>query len=305
MRMVSGRGCAAPRGVVVKSSMQNRYRSLLTTLETMTLDATPDATPDEGDSRAAADKGHIRNSSLMLVGRVVAMVLNLLVQIVTVRYLSRAGYGSFAYVMAIVGLGSSFVMFGQNKALSRFLPTYEETDRPRQARGSILVAFSTVFVLGASAIATVLGLQLIAGIELVDDQTAREILLILIALAPVQALDTLLMELSAVVGQVKTIFVRRYLLTPGVTTRFGTAGRGCLGWRDHVGVGLPRVGVARVAGVCGHVAKGAPSLEQVGTGCRRADTGDAVLRFSDVHQRHGALAARDHRRFVDRGPAHR
>ncbi|MFQ5556957.1 MAG: flippase [Acidimicrobiales bacterium] len=181
----------------------------------MTVDSTQPITPDDAEA-ASADRLHIRGSSLMLVGRLVSMALNLLVQVVTVRYLSRGGYGSFAFVMAIVGLGSSFVLFGQNKALGRFLPTYEETGHPRKARGSIVVAFSTVFVLGSSLIATVLGLQLVAGIDLVDDEVASQVLVVLIALAPIQALDTLLMELSAVVGQAKTIFIRRYLLTPAL-----------------------------------------------------------------------------------------
>jgi len=177
---------------------------------------TTDATSKARTPRAPVDHSHIRGSSLMLSGRLVSMVLNLLVQVVTVRYLSREGYGSFAYIMAIVSFGSSFVMFGQNRALSRFLPTYEETDRPQQARGSMLVAFSTVCVLGASAIATVLGVQIVAGIDLVNGEAASQLLVILIALSPIQALDTLLLELSAVVGQTQAIFVRRYLLTPAL-----------------------------------------------------------------------------------------
>src|SRR5919198_1404902 len=46
--------------------------------------------------RDATDQ-HLRGSVLLLFGRVVALGLNFLIQILIVRYLSKSDYGAFAY----------------------------------------------------------------------------------------------------------------------------------------------------------------------------------------------------------------
>jgi O-antigen/teichoic acid export membrane protein len=82
---------------------------------------------------------HIRGSSLLLFGRFVSLGLNFLVQILTVRYLSKQDFGAFSYGLSIVSLGASVSLFGLDKAVSRFVPIYQEHGRFQRVIGSLLL----------------------------------------------------------------------------------------------------------------------------------------------------------------------
>jgi len=49
----------------------------------------------------------IRGSSLLFCGRLIGLALNLAVQVLAVRYLSKRDYGAFAYALAVVAMGGS------------------------------------------------------------------------------------------------------------------------------------------------------------------------------------------------------
>src|SRR5690242_7213959 len=75
---------------------------------------------------------HVRGSSLMLVGRGLALGISFLVQVLTVRYLSKSDYGAYAYALTAINLGSMLALLCLDKALARFLPVYhEQQDYPR------------------------------------------------------------------------------------------------------------------------------------------------------------------------------
>ena len=164
-------------------------------------------------SSSEAQRGHVRGSSLMVVGRMISMFINLAVHVATVQYLGETDYGVFAYAVSISSLAASASLFGQDRALGRFLPLYDERGVHGRAQGAILVAFSTVFLLGSSIVAIILGLHAV-GIDLTNDQRAVSALLILIAVAPFTAVDTLFVSLFAVVAKPSAIFWRRHVLTP-------------------------------------------------------------------------------------------
>ena len=59
-----------------------------------------------------ATRKQIRGSSLLLGGRFISLGINFAIQIMIVRYLSKADYGAWAYVISLVSLGVSVATFG-------------------------------------------------------------------------------------------------------------------------------------------------------------------------------------------------
>jgi len=164
-------------------------------------------------SAADAQRDHVRGSSLMVVGRMISMVINLGVHVASVQYLGETDYGVFAYALAISSLAASASLFGQDRALGRFLPLYDESGSYGKGQGAIAVAFATVFLLGSSIVAMIIGLHAV-GFDITSDERAIATLLILIAVAPFTAIDTLFVSLFAVVAKPRAIFWRRHVLTP-------------------------------------------------------------------------------------------
>ena len=171
------------------------------------------------DARAKARKettGQIRGSSLLLVGRTLSMGVNFLVQILIVRYLTPAEYGAFAYALSIVVLGQTLITFGLDRGVSRFLSIYDEQADYDRLLGTIVMVAGTILSLGAVLVVGVYVLQgWIAGATLTSSQ-AISLLLILILLAPIQALDDVLTALMSVFASPQSIFFRKYVLGPGL-----------------------------------------------------------------------------------------
>lgn len=167
-------------------------------------------------ARHEATARQLRGSSLLLAGRGISMVVNFAVQILIVNYLTKADYGAFAYALSLVVLGQTLVTFGLDRAVSRFVPLYhEQRDYPRLF-GTIMLAIGTVIGLGFAVVLFVYGGQSLLGRALIDDQRAIALLLILVTLAPVQALDALLVGLFAVFARPRAIFFRKHMLGPGL-----------------------------------------------------------------------------------------
>jgi O-antigen/teichoic acid export membrane protein len=161
-------------------------------------------------------RAHIRGSSLLLGGRIVSLALNFAVQVLTVRYLSKSDYGAFAYALAFVAAGASVALFGLDKAIARFAPIYHEQGRYHKLFGTLLLALSTIVGLGAALILLVYSLQGMLRQSLVSDPLSLALLLIVIALAPLQALDSAFQGILAVFAKPKAIFFRRHLLGPAL-----------------------------------------------------------------------------------------
>lgn len=158
----------------------------------------------------------IRDSNLLLVGRVVALGLNFLVQILIVRYLSKESYGVFAYALSIVGLGQALVTFGLDRGLSRFVPIFDEQRKYPEMLGTIVLVFSSILSLGLSFVLITFGLRNWLAGSIGGDAQAVTVIAILILLAPLEAIDNLLVQTLAVFGQANAIFFRRYVLAPGM-----------------------------------------------------------------------------------------
>ncbi|MEX1026674.1 MAG: oligosaccharide flippase family protein [Candidatus Paceibacterota bacterium] len=159
-------------------------------------------------------RGHVRGSSLLLAGRMISLAINFAVQVLIVRYLSKHDYGAFAYGFSIAMLAARMTPLGTDKAISRFIPIYHEENRLHQLKGSLLVAFMTIGIMGVLLVGMVLSLKSALAGSVVRDPLSLSVLLIIIALAPLHAMENLLEKLLAIFGRVRSIFFRRYLLTP-------------------------------------------------------------------------------------------
>lgn len=178
-------------------------------------DAGPTGPVPGDETRTEVERDHLRGSSLMLVGRVLSLVLNLIVQVVAVRYLGKTDYGVFAYAVSWSSIGSSVALLGQDQSLGRFLPRYETSGEPGRAQGAMVVAFATVSIVGMTLASLAIGLTAM-GVDLGLERQAVTVLVVLLASSPLLAIDELFQNLFAVVARPTAIFFRRHVLTPGM-----------------------------------------------------------------------------------------
>ena len=169
-----------------------------------------------GAAGDAAARKQIRGSSLLLAGRVLSVGVNFGIQVLIVRYLTKADFGAFADALSLATVGSSIATFGLDRSVTRFIPIYDEQGNYNKLFGTLVLAVGTVASLGLVCVVLVYGLQgLLAG-SLIDDERAISLLLILVVLTPIQSLDGLLMGMFAVFSKPRAIFFRKYILTPGL-----------------------------------------------------------------------------------------
>ena len=174
------------------------------------------AAAERGGSAETLGRQHVRGSALLVVGRVLAMVINMATQVIIIRTLTKADFGAFAYALALAAAARTLLSLGQGRLLSRFLATYEEQrDYPRMF-GAIFLAIGTILATSVVAIGAVfLFSDQLLGSAL-DSDDAVELVLILVFLSPLEALDQVFISLFAVFSNSRAIFVRKYVLTPGI-----------------------------------------------------------------------------------------
>ncbi len=159
---------------------------------------------------------HIRGSSLLFAGRVLALAANFLAQVLILRTLAKTDYGAFAYVLSLVTFAQTFMSLGLDRSLPRFAPIYDEQGTPGTLVGAIIIQIGAVVTVGLGVVVAVYGLSGIMSGFIMSDGPALSLLLILILLAPIQAFDDMLVALLAVFARPGAIFFRRYVLTPGL-----------------------------------------------------------------------------------------
>ena len=158
----------------------------------------------------------VRGSALLLVGRVLALGTALAVQILVVQSLSRADYGAFAYALAVVTVAEGIALLGLYRGTERFVPWFEEQGDRTAAGGVVVVVVAACLVAGAVVVGGTWAAAVTVGHRLVSDPLSLSLLQVLIPLAVLQALERILDSLFAVYARPRRIFVRRYLLAPGL-----------------------------------------------------------------------------------------
>ncbi|MEH6588767.1 MAG: flippase [Halioglobus sp.] len=159
-------------------------------------------------------KKQIRGSGLLLSGRLVSLALNLLTQVLIIRYLSKVDYGLFAYTLALVGTFSSVNRLGMERTVARFVPIYQERQDPASAAGTVVLAFAVISALGFAILALAIGFSSFLTETIIENPAVISILLVLIALAPVNAFDNVLEALFSALGKPRIIFLRKYVVAP-------------------------------------------------------------------------------------------
>lgn len=164
-------------------------------------DATPVGETDRG----------VRGSAWLLVGRLFAVGVGLTTQVILVRTLGKSEFGVWALGLALA-LGLQIVVsLGHNRVVSRFFSVHRERRDAAGLVGTLLTEAVLIAVLGALAlVAAVVGWFVVTS----PLAAAYEPVLILIVLAPLQALEELLENLFAAFGKVLTIVVRQHVLIP-------------------------------------------------------------------------------------------
>jgi O-antigen/teichoic acid export membrane protein len=174
------------------------------------------AVPSEPSSspKISATQQQIRGSALLLVGRLVSLVFNLATQVLIVRLLSKPDYGAFAYAFSVVMGGWTLANFGHNQVLTRFFALYNERRDYRRLFGTIVMEIATVLTVVGVVFAALLLAQPWLSRTAVGDPRAIDVLLVLVFLAPLEALDRLFEGILAVFSRPRAILVRKYLITP-------------------------------------------------------------------------------------------
>ena len=177
-------------------------------------DVSTDARDDDAtDLGKDANRAQIRGSSLLLVGRVIGLGLDFATQVLIVRYLSKTEYGAFAVALSVVAIGTTICLLGLERTVGRFAPIYHEKGDYGRMWGTLAVVIGTVVAMGFAVVLGAYAFQGLLG-GFVDNGLALSILLLMIVLAPIQALDALLISLFATFGSARSIFFRRYVVAP-------------------------------------------------------------------------------------------
>lgn len=158
----------------------------------------------------------IRGSSLLLFGRVISMGVNYVVQVLIARYLSKSDFGAFAYALSLVALGETIATLGLDRAVTRFLPIYQEKEDYGKLFGTMVMVLGGIISLGIIIIVAVQLLQGTLSEMLVNDPQVIALLAIMIVLSPVQAIDNVLNGMFAVFSRPKAIFFQKYILGPAI-----------------------------------------------------------------------------------------
>ena len=169
-----------------------------------------------GSSSDHLSRRQIRGSGLLLFGRALTG-LKFLAELLVIRYLSTTEYGAWTYALSAVVLLRGVATLGMNRAVTRFVPIHLE-------RGERREFFEILgFVLGSLTLASAVLLgafyalpEAVAAMAGVSDRQPIDLLFIVILLVPVEAIDDFLTGVCAAFTDSRTIFIRRYLLNPGL-----------------------------------------------------------------------------------------
>jgi len=178
----------------------------------MTVPESPDVAPGQQPE----SRRQLRGSTLLLSGRVLALLLNLVTQVVIVRALAKDDFGIFAYGLSLVTVARVLVGLGHNQAVGRFLAIYEERGDRDRLLGTLVMLVVASATLGSVLIGGLWLLRSRLEPLLLDQSGVIGIIIILAVLAPVQVVDDVFEAAFAVFGRPRAIFLRRHVMGPAL-----------------------------------------------------------------------------------------
>ncbi len=150
----------------------------------------------------------------LLAGRFLALFLNLCVQVLVVRFFTKLDYGAFAFALSVISIAATALALGMDKTLGRYVAIYHQSGDLPKLFGSIGVAISLILSLGSVLVGCAVVASLAFGIPLLGDSLTSGLLLLLILLAPLNALDSILVALFGVFNSPGSIVWRRHVVGP-------------------------------------------------------------------------------------------
>jgi len=175
--------------------------------------------PDElnpatvSSKREQTIRRHLRGSAVLLFGRGLGILLNLVVQVLLVRSLSVTEFGAFAYVLALATFLGNCFRLGLDKGVDRFVSIHEERHEYAEMAGVAMLALALTFCIGVTGVGAIYLAEPWLG-PLIPAEVSRSLLLIMVCLAPLQALDTVLTRLLAIFASARILAMRRHILIP-------------------------------------------------------------------------------------------
>ena len=127
--------------------------------------------------KKSATRVQIRGSSLLLSGKFLSRGINMLVDVLIVRHLTQADFGAFAYALSIVTIVKIIATFGMDRAITRFVPIYQEQKEYKKMFGTVFMVFAMMLTLGLAMALMLNGFRTYAAEAFFSDQQALALLL--------------------------------------------------------------------------------------------------------------------------------
>lgn len=159
---------------------------------------------------------HLRGSSMLFAGRLLAVLLSMVTQVVLVRSLSRDGYGTVAYVLATGEFVRTVVSLGENQSLGRFLALFEHEDRAGRFLGTLVMVLGKVLVSTVVLVVAAAAAWPLFGDRILKDGSVGAVIAFAFLLAPIEAIDRVIEAAYAVFARAGAIFLRKHVLAPGL-----------------------------------------------------------------------------------------
>lgn len=169
--------------------------------------------PRDEDLPLAA-RSEIRGSSVLLFGRVVALGINTLTQVLVVRALTKGDFGAFAYAMSMLTFARVAVGLGHNQATTRFFALYEERRDWGRLFGLLVMLPAVAVALGGLLFTAAWLVRDGVLLSLVEHRRTVDVVVVVLLLAPVEVVDDVLESAFAVFSRPQSIFVRKHLIGP-------------------------------------------------------------------------------------------
>ena len=177
----------------------------------------PDHAGGASEASERLNRKQIRGSGLLLSGRVLSTGIKFFAELLVVRYLTTAAYGSWTWALSAVLLLESFSTLGLNRAIPRFAPLHLERRERDELFGVLALVFGSLLAVGLLFVVAFHAFpEWVARLAGASPGQSLDILFIVIFLIPIQGVGNFCTVLCAALGESRTIFWRRYVLRPGL-----------------------------------------------------------------------------------------
>lgn len=169
-------------------------------------------TETRGGNEAVAR--HLRGSSLLFSGRLLAMLIALVTQWSIVRVLDKAEFGAFAFGLTLVASMRVVVSFGDSQSAGRFL-TLDAEEQDRGAfEATLMMILARIVLVSVIVIGALVVLSGWITESFLSETSDATVIVVLLLLAPLEAFGAALGSVFAVFDQVRMVLLRKYLYAP-------------------------------------------------------------------------------------------